>query len=108
MKLDRIESSKILPNINSYIIKHEKGGMAIRNVYHYMIELTFQCCICAANKHTNLMLVVASDREQDLSDTDTGTGSMGLAESTSHSSLEPEQLQKLQFYNFKGVQNNWK
>jgi len=36
-----------------------------------------------------LKLVVASDREQDLSDTDTGTGSMGLTESTSHSSLEP-------------------
>jgi hypothetical protein len=36
-----------------------------------------------------LVLVVASDREKDLSNTNTGNSSVSLTESTSHSSLEP-------------------
>jgi len=36
-----------------------------------------------------LMSVAASDRNKNLSNANTGTGSVGLTEGTSHSSLEP-------------------
>ena len=49
------------------------------------------------NKRTNLVLVVASDREKDLSNTNTGNSSVSLTESTSHSSLEPAESQSLNF-----------
>ena len=42
-----------------------------------------------------LMLVIGPDRHQGLTNVDTGNKSLGFAKSTSHSSLEPEIIEKI-------------
>ena len=46
---------------------------------------------------THLELVVTPNTHEDRTDLDTGSGAVSLAESSSHSSLEPEKLVKMKF-----------
>ena len=106
---------KILPPhphnaITFKILLHIKSeGKVIKiGIKNFSIKISINLCIDNFSPYLSyllslvliyLMSVAASDRNKNLSNANTGTGSVGLTEGTSHSSLEPDQDNNL-LYNF--------